>query len=600
MGKRVRFCSDGVYTGSDQDATAQTDYGDGVVGLTVFESNGINSILLDDMTPLHYACLEKSFELVRYQLVEKGADVNSRTLKHMETPLHLLCRNSSPHSSEVPHILTLLMKEYRADATLSNICGDNALHLACGSNQMAISRWLLEHDMINIHDTNKYGETPLHRAIAKGNYAMFKMLIEEFGADPYQGFQNALSYAAQCGQYEIANYVVQWTDKDEGVHKIDEILNSIDQSGKTSLHHACEHGHLRIVQLLISRSADTEIVEKKISEDVCLGRTPFDVACAYGHVDVALFLAHEANANVEHRDFYGRTPLIAACSEGSLPMIQTLIESIECDVNATVEYSGATILHMALNSGREDIMRYLASNSSIDKETVDALGSTVLYAACQVGMESMVKSLVLNGANIQVRNLKTGWTPLLAACHAGCVDTARLLIEHGADTASTSNDNDSAMSIACQFQLNEIVLLLIEHKADPNLADSNQRWTALFHACKNDDSDLVRILVENGEADVNFKDSCGKTPLHHMAEIGNCEMVRLLGSYGADVNSTDNDGCTALHYSILGGYRALAKLLLLELKADMDICTKDGRTVVSMGGLHIIGEKVLCELEMLD
>jgi len=75
-----------------------------------------------------------------------------------------------------------------------------------------------------------------------------------------------------------------------------------DNDGRTSLHLACQQGHLDLVRLLVHKGAN---IEAKSHE----GSTPFRVACLNGHKEIARYLV-DRGAQVDARDADGRTTLM--------------------------------------------------------------------------------------------------------------------------------------------------------------------------------------------------------------------------------------------------------------------------------------------------
>ncbi|MBD0390989.1 ankyrin repeat domain-containing protein [Wolbachia endosymbiont of Pentalonia nigronervosa] len=67
----------------------------------------------------------------------------------------------------------------------------------------------------------------------------------------------------------------------------------------------------------------------------------------------------------------------------------------------------------------------------------------------------------------------------------------------------------------------------------------------LFSAVQAKDYDKVKSLIEQG-AEVNATDSNGKTPLHYAASLS-LDIVKYLVAQGADINARDNDEMTPLH-----------------------------------------------------
>src|SRR5258706_15049244 len=92
----------------------------------------------------------------------------------------------------------------------------------------------------------------------------------------------------------------------------------------------------------------------------------------------------------------------------------------------------------------------------------------------------------------------------------------------------------------------ELVRWLIEHGAEPDVADTGQRWTALHFAARDGKVDVVEVLLECG-ATVDAKDMFGNTPLWRCVANGDrkhvstmIETARLLIRAGADPRRKNN------------------------------------------------------------
>ena len=82
----------------------------------------------------------------------------------------------------------------------------------------------------------------------------------------------------------------------------------------------------------------------------------------------------------------------------------------------------------------------------------------------------------------------------------------------------------------------------------------------LVTALENGHKDVVQWLLDAG-ADVNAKDTWGRTALMKASLNGHKDIVQLLIEAGADVNVKDNDGRTALMCASLYGHKDIATLL---------------------------------------
>lgn len=76
--------------------------------------------------------------------------------------------------------------------------------------------------------------------------------------------------------------------------------------------------------------------------------------------------------------------------------------------------------------------------------------------------------------------------------------------------------------------------------------------------------ELLKILrTQRDEVNINQKNHVGLTALHHAVLTNNLDIVKILLSYGSDVNAQDNDGFTPLHTASAYGYIQVSSLLVI-------------------------------------
>ena len=108
------------------------------------------------------------------------------------------------------------------------------------------------------------------------------------------------------------------------------------------------------------------------------------------------------------------------------------------------------------------------------------------------------------------------------------------------------DDGSTALADACIKGYKEIVRLLLDHGANVNIAH-NSGSTPLHYAASLDDITIAKWLLEhNANPDVICKNidppiySENVTPLHNAASQRNLAMIKLLVSYGADLNKKNS------------------------------------------------------------
>lgn len=99
-------------------------------------------------------------------------------------------------------------------------------------------------------------------------------------------------------------------------------------------------------------------------------------------------------------------------------------------------------------------------------------------------------------------------------------------------------------------------------------------------ACTAGDKDEVQRLLKRG-ADINTANVDGLTALHQACIDDNLDMVEFLVTHGADVNRGDNEGWTPLHATSSCGFLSIARYLL-ENGADVAAVNYDGELPVDI------------------
>ncbi|GEM_PF-2239878 len=147
-------------------------------------------------------------------------------------------------------------------------------------------------------------------------------------------------------------------------------------------------------------------------------------------------------------------------------------------------------------------------------------------------------------------------------------------------------------AIECTQTGNEILTLLIAHKADINSKSEYTGDTPLHTAAMLGRAECARALIEKG-ASIDVRDAIlGQTPLHRACLYGHSDIVLLLLDNNAYINATDDVyGDTPLHKASLKGYREIVKLLV-NRGADLHKCDREGQSAIDVARKYEKDEEV--------
>lgn len=160
-------------------------------------------------------------------------------------------------------------------------------------------------------------------------------------------------------------------------------------------------------------------------------------------------------------------------------------------------------------------------------------------------------------------------TALMYAIQNGRTEIVPLLLQHGADPNIFDRDGYTALHHAVERTYSaadmRVVNLLFKHGADVNARRiPGRRETALHRACDNMNIVLIKALLDKG-ADVNAQGDSKRTPLMIVAEKNasavKLPILKLLLSKGADNKLRDEDNRSARDYALRRGHEQVALLL---------------------------------------
>ncbi len=194
-------------------------------------------------------------------------------------------------------------------------------------------------------------------------------------------------------------------------------------------------------------------------------------------------------------------------------------------------------MHQALFRAAEQgdtaaIQRLLADGAPINAQ--DERGRTAVLIATHARQTDAVRTLIEAGADINIRDQRSD-NVLLYAGAEGLLDILRLAIAAGADTRITNRFGGTALIPAAERGHVEVVReLLTTSDVDVNHIN-NLGWTALLEAVILSDGgprhqQIVQLLLEH-RADPTIADKDDVTPLEHARQRGYTAIETLLTAY---------------------------------------------------------------------
>ena len=547
-------------------------------------SAGADSAIADanGNTWLHYALYGNCSEEVIQVIIDHGADVNA-TNKQNCTALMLASINGNVN------VMNVLLKAGANKAIEDTNCDTWLQYALYGNCSEEVLQVIIDHGA-DVNATNKQKRTALMLASMNGNMDVINVLLkvkakmEIEDADGYTWIHYAV--VKSCNK-EVLQAII-----DHGAN-----VNATSKQKRTALMMVSRNGNVDAMCVLLKSGAEMEIEDADgytWLHYAVIGGCPKDVLQVIidhgANVNAtnkknctALIFASEkqnieamnvllcAGANRDIKDAAGNTWLHYAIQDScSKETLQTMID-LGADVNAT-NNENVTALMMFSKMGNVEAMNVLIE-AGADRSTKDVNGFTWLhYAACGISNKEKFQAVINLGAELNVTN-KCHRTPLMMACHKGNIEAINVLFNSGADGTIEDHNGETWLHHAVKGDCSkEVLQAIIDLGAEVN-AMSKQSVTALMIVSDKGNIDAMNILLTAG-AHMNIEDADGCTWLHY-AIVGDCskEVLQTIVKLGAEVNARVYKWkCTAL---MLASYRGNVDAVNILLSAGANHANKD-------------------------
>ena len=247
----------------------------------------------------------------------------------------------------------------------------------------------------------------------------------------------------------------------------------------------------------------------------------------------------------------------------ALPLFDLLEEA---DLLAT-DAGGNTALHRAAELGQLGLID-AAAERGVDLWTRNQAGQTLLHGASASGQEVVVAGL-LRRAPERLNCLgQNQTTPLMWAILGKHFSTVKCLLDAGADLDCTTQDGETALSLATASGDQPLVELLLARPLDLAASIGGSSASYLHRAAELENPAMLLALCRHG-APVRA-DAADNWPHHAAAKAGSILNLRALcGLDPGGCTRPNRSGQTPLHLAALNG-RVEAVIFLADRGADLE------------------------------
>jgi ankyrin repeat protein len=226
-------------------------------------------------------------------------------------------------------------------------------------------------------------------------------------------------------------------------------------------------------------------------------------------------------------------------------------------------------------SAAQKVLRLRQEQAALDGGKTELLPLTAEIKSEEDQEIARIQTMIQNSPDLINAPGEGGNTPLTQSAYKGWLKVATYLIEHGADV---NLGGMPALSAAAAAGNRAMVELLLSRGANVNSKDSHGK-TALHIAAEKEFPTVAEVLLAN-KADANAQDNSGNTPLFSAANNGSLKLVAMLLAAGANPNLPNKQGLTPLVLPAAHRSSEIVKALLAA-GANPNVERDNGRTPLS-------------------
>ncbi|XP_046332501.2 ankyrin repeat and KH domain-containing protein 1-like [Haliotis rufescens] len=440
--------------------------------------------------------------------------------------------------------------------------GDNILHEACREGDLSRVQHILTEGHVDLNSREmKHGRTPLMLAATEGHRDVFDLVMSKGGNVSLVDINgdNILHLACLGGHVEIVKYILSQNIAD---------INSRGQYGRTSAMVAATEGQRDVFDLIMSKGGNVSLVDTH-------GDNILHLACLRGHVEMVKYILSQNIADINSRGQYGRTSAMVAATEGHRDVFD-LVMSKGGNVSL-VDTHGDNILHLACLRGHVEMVKYILSQKIVDINCRGMYGRTPLMFAATEGHRDVFDLVMSKGGNVSLVDTH-GDNTLHLACLRGHAEMVKYILSQKiVDINGRGMYGRTPLMFAAIEGHKDVFDLVMSKGGDVSAFDGNGN-NILHLACLGGNVEIVKYILSQNIAEINSRDTYGRTPLMMAAAEEHKDVFDLLVSKGCDVSAFDGNGNNILHLACFEGHVEMVKYILSQNILDINSRGVHGRT----------------------
>jgi ankyrin repeat protein len=498
------------------------------------------------------------------------------------------------------------------DLVMHNPLTESILSAAVNGGSGAIVKTLLrivpENDNI-LQSKDRWGWTPMTLSAAFGNTAILHQLLRGENVneqDPEEG-RGPLLWASHFGDEETVRLLSTKPDLTFELNRY-----AKDNKECSSLWLAVRSGHYHIAKLLLAdQGHQPELMKQWLNAtDRLSGHrvSPLQLSVISKHAGIMKLLLGERDIKVNAQNSRGRTAFLLAIITGDEDLVRILAETPAVNVNVE-DNGGLSALMLACRDGHLHIVKYLLRECKkflVPIDATDKKGQTAIsHAVSGDRADAAIVKLLLDSNASTTRTVPPrNRNLLILAAIRGSLQIVKLLCEtNELDIDAVDIDGYSALSKAAMNNRSNVVRLLLEKGADPNLRIRRSLRTPLMEAAWGGCTASIRELLLSPRIDFTCRNDANRSATWFLMtgtyNVGNVatesrydqdsytrEMFLEFHHDKLSIDEVDIEGLTPLILLADGGEKKRFELRrLLELKANVKYQTWEGLSAFHIAAL---------------